>query len=95
VVGAVGIALSLIRLGDVQPYLALAIRLITSHSHRVRIATHGVFESFVLSANSHLRGKLGRGGMALEGRLEFFDVGGDPKELMAYMVRSEWGVASC
>jgi hypothetical protein len=59
-----------------------------SNSHRVRIATHGVFESFVLSANAHLRGKIGRNGIPLEGRLEFFDVGGDPKELMAYMVKS-------
>jgi hypothetical protein len=28
--------------------------------------------------------------MKLEGKLEFFDVGGDPKELMAYMVKSEY-----
>jgi hypothetical protein len=25
----------------------------------------------------------------LEGRLEYYDVGGDPKELMAYMVKSK------
>jgi hypothetical protein len=35
-----------------------------------------------------LRGKTHKG-VALEGRLEFFDVGGNPKELMAYMVKSK------
>ncbi|WVQ83692.1 hypothetical protein IAT38_005836 [Cryptococcus sp. DSM 104549] len=57
--------------GDVQPYLALALNLIISNSHRVRIATHTEFQSF-----------------SLEGYLTFFDVGGDPRELMAYMVKN-------
>ncbi|OCF44536.1 hypothetical protein I317_01608 [Kwoniella heveanensis CBS 569] len=56
--------------GDVQPYLSLALHLIQSHSHRVRIATHPDFKDF------------------LDDHLEFFDVGGDPKELMAYMVKN-------
>lgn len=41
------------------------------HGHRVRLATHNVFESFVLDSG-----------------LEFFPIGGDPAELMAYMVRN-------
>nr|XP_019043873.1 hypothetical protein I302_07144 [Kwoniella bestiolae CBS 10118]OCF22803.1 hypothetical protein I302_07144 [Kwoniella bestiolae CBS 10118] len=57
--------------GDVQPYLSLALHLITSHSHRVRIATHPDFKDF-----------------KLEDKLEYFDVGGNPKELMAYMVKN-------
>ncbi|WVQ94968.1 hypothetical protein IAU59_002059 [Kwoniella sp. CBS 9459] len=57
--------------GDVQPYLSLALHLIQSHSHRVRIATHPDFKDF-----------------KLDDHLEFFDVGGDPKELMAYMVKN-------
>ncbi|WWC91963.1 uncharacterized protein L201_006916 [Kwoniella dendrophila CBS 6074] len=57
--------------GDVQPYLSLALHLIKSHSHRVRIATHPDFKDFVV-----------------EGKLEYFDVGGNPKELMAYMVKN-------
>ena len=40
--------------------------------HRVRIATHGKFRTFVK-----------------EHELEFFDIGGDPEDLMSYMVRSE------
>lgn len=36
-----------------------------------------------------LRGKA-HAGVPLEGRLEYYDVGGDPKELMAYMVKSEY-----
>ncbi|WVR09693.1 hypothetical protein IAU60_006768 [Kwoniella sp. DSM 27419] len=74
--------------GDVQPYLSLALRLITSHSHRVRIATHPDFKDFVLDARKRLKGKKGSDGQGLEENLEFFDVGGDPKELMAYMVKN-------
>lgn len=62
--------------------------MIRTYSHRVRIATHGEFKKFVLSANLRLRGLVGRDGLQLEGRLEFFNVGGDPKELMTYMVKS-------
>lgn len=54
----------------------------------MRIATHPDFKKFVTGANVRLRGKT-HDGVDLEGRLEFFDVGGDPKELMAYMVKSE------
>lgn len=71
-----------------QPYLSLALHLILVYSHRVRIATHGTFKDFVMGANARLRGKVGRRGEPLEGKLDFFDVGGDPKELMAYMVKS-------
>lgn len=56
--------------GDVQPFLALGSEL-QKHGHRVRLATHDIFESFVL-----------------ESGLEFFPIGGDPKELMAYMVKN-------
>ncbi|OLN86655.1 Sterol 3-beta-glucosyltransferase UGT80B1-like protein 5 [Colletotrichum chlorophyti] len=58
--------------GDVQPFLALAAALQRS-GHRVRIATHPQFSSFVLSSSPNL---------------EFFPVGGDPADLMAYMVES-------
>lgn len=77
-------------LGDVQPYLSLALRLIESHSHRVRIATHPDFKDFVVDANKRLAGKTGKDGRKLEGLLEFFDIGGSPKELMAYMVKSKF-----
>lgn len=56
--------------GDVQPFIALGTAL-QKHGHRVRIATHDIFETFVTSTG-----------------LEFFPVGGDPAELMAYMVSS-------
>ncbi|KAM0322761.1 hypothetical protein ACHAQA_009352 [Verticillium albo-atrum] len=56
--------------GDVQPFVALGNELQT-HGHRVRLATHDVFETFVRDAG-----------------LEFFPIGGDPAELMAYMVRN-------
>ncbi|KAI1393363.1 UDP-glucose,sterol transferase [Hypoxylon trugodes] len=56
--------------GDVQPFVALGQEL-KSHGHRVRLATHDVFKSFVEAAG-----------------LEFFPVGGNPSELMAYMVRN-------
>ena len=44
----------------------------------------------VLEANRFLKGQKGYDDVSLEGRLEFFDVGGDPKELMAYMVKSRF-----
>ncbi|OAL45249.1 UDP-glucose,sterol transferase, partial [Pyrenochaeta sp. DS3sAY3a] len=56
--------------GDVQPFIALGQEL-QKYGHRVRLATHNTFESFVLESN-----------------LEFYPIGGDPKELMAYMVRN-------
>ncbi|KGO49071.1 UDP-glucuronosyl/UDP-glucosyltransferase [Penicillium expansum] len=56
--------------GDVQPFVALGNEL-QRHGHRVRLATHGVFESFVR-----------------ESGLEFYSIGGDPSELMAYMVKN-------
>lgn len=56
--------------GDVQPFVALAKVLKNTYGHRVRIATHAVFQSFVE-----------------ENGLEFFSIGGDPAELMAFMVK--------
>jgi sterol 3beta-glucosyltransferase len=57
--------------GDVQPYVALG-KLLVRDGHRVRIATHEIFHSFVQD----------------EG-LEFFNIGGNPQDLMSYMVKSE------
>ncbi|KAL8714826.1 MAG: hypothetical protein Q9220_001339 [cf. Caloplaca sp. 1 TL-2023] len=57
--------------GDVQPFLALGIVLKNTYGHRVRLATHGTFKSFVE-----------------DNGLEFFSIGGDPAELMAFMVKN-------
>ncbi|KAF5022977.1 hypothetical protein F66182_4975 [Fusarium sp. NRRL 66182] len=56
--------------GDVQPFVALGKVLKDTYGHRVRIATHPTFRSFVE-----------------ENGLEFFSIGGDPAELMAFMVK--------
>lgn len=56
--------------GDVQPFIALGNEL-QAAGHRVRLATHDVFDDFVTKAG-----------------LEFFPIGGDPSELMAYMVKN-------
>ncbi|RDL41346.1 Uncharacterized protein BP5553_01325 [Venustampulla echinocandica] len=56
--------------GDVQPFVALGKELQRA-GHKIRLATHGVFESFVREAG-----------------LDFFSIGGDPEELMAYMVNN-------
>lgn len=58
-------------LGDVQPYVALGQRL-KKDGHRIRIATHETFRSFVK-----------------ESGLEFFCIGGNPQDLMSYMVKSK------
>ncbi|CAG8902486.1 unnamed protein product [Penicillium egyptiacum] len=56
--------------GDVQPFIALGNEL-QKHGHRVRLATHNVFDTFVRGSG-----------------LEFYPIGGDPAELMAYMVKN-------
>jgi UDP:flavonoid glycosyltransferase YjiC (YdhE family) len=58
--------------GDVQPFIALGHEL-RKYGHRVRIATHDIFEKFVIESG---------------GGLEFYPIGGNPSELMAYMVRN-------
>ena len=54
-----------------QPFVALGKVLKETYGHRVRIATHGTFKSFVE-----------------DNGLEFFNIGGDPAELMAFMVKN-------
>ncbi|OGE54296.1 hypothetical protein PENARI_c006G11403 [Penicillium arizonense] len=56
--------------GDIQPFVALGVALKRA-GHRVRVATHETFRSFVQDVD-----------------LEFFNIGGDPKRLMAYMVKN-------
>ncbi|KAF7514854.1 hypothetical protein G7054_g14948 [Neopestalotiopsis clavispora] len=56
--------------GDVQPFIAYGVAL-QRQGHRVRLATHNIFEEFVRDSG-----------------LEFYPVGGDPKDLMAYMVKN-------
>ncbi|EEY18375.1 conserved hypothetical protein [Verticillium alfalfae VaMs.102] len=56
--------------GDVQPFVALGSEL-QRYGHRVRLATHDIFEDFVRKAG-----------------IEFYPIGGDPAELMAYMVKN-------
>ena len=47
-------------------------KILKEHGHRVRIATHPAFKDFVQNDSG----------------LEFFSVGGDPAELMAFMVKN-------
>lgn len=57
--------------GDVQPFIALGKVLKEEYGHRIRLATHPTFRSFVE-----------------DNGLEFFSIGGDPAELMAFMVKN-------
>jgi UDP:flavonoid glycosyltransferase YjiC (YdhE family) len=58
--------------GDAQPFLKVGKILKEQYGHRVRIATHPAFREFVEKDSG----------------LEFFSVGGDPSELMAFMVKN-------
>lgn len=58
--------------GDIQPFLKVGKILKQQYGHRVRIATHPAFRDFVEKDQG----------------LEFFSVGGDPSELMAFMVKN-------
>jgi UDP:flavonoid glycosyltransferase YjiC (YdhE family) len=61
--------------GDAQPFLKIGKLLHENYGHRVRIATHPAFRKFV-EEDSDCPG------------LEFFSVGGDPSELMSFMVKN-------
>lgn len=74
--------------GDVQPYVALALELIKTRGHRVRIATHATFADMVDEASVALAGLTDSKGEPLTGRLEHFNIGGSPEELMSYMVKN-------
>jgi sterol 3beta-glucosyltransferase len=65
----------MVSLGDVQPYLALGQELL-KNGHRVQIAT------LQIATHGTFRQ------FVADAKLEFFDIGGDPQELMSYMVRS-------
>ncbi|KAL8820755.1 MAG: hypothetical protein Q9191_007451 [Dirinaria sp. TL-2023a] len=58
--------------GDIQPFLRIGKVLKETYRHRVRIATHPAFKTFVEKDSG----------------LEFFSVGGDPSELMSFMVKN-------
>ncbi|WPH01443.1 UDP-Glycosyltransferase/glycogen phosphorylase [Acrodontium crateriforme] len=58
--------------GDIQPFIKLGRILQTNYGHRVRIASHPTFREFVEKDYG----------------LEFFSVGGDPSELMSFMVKN-------
>ena len=58
--------------GDVQPFLRIGKFLRDEIGHRVRIATHPAFKDLVEKDSG----------------LEFFSIGGDPSELMAFMVKN-------
>lgn len=58
--------------GDIQPFLKIGKILKEQYGHRVRIATHPAFKNFVERDTG----------------LEFFSAGGDPAELMAFMVKN-------
>jgi hypothetical protein len=58
--------------GDIQPFLRIGKILKEDYGHRVRIATHPAFKEFVEKDSD----------------LEFFSIGGDPSELMAFMVKN-------
>ncbi|EMC92526.1 glycosyltransferase family 1 protein [Baudoinia panamericana UAMH 10762] len=58
--------------GDIQPFLKIGKILKNEYGHRVRIASHPTFRDFVEKDTG----------------LDFFSVGGDPSELMAFMVKN-------
>ncbi|KAK5267296.1 hypothetical protein LTR99_006483 [Exophiala xenobiotica] len=58
--------------GDIQPFLKIGKILQDKYNHRVRIASHPAFKKFVEE----------------DVGLEFFSVGGDPAELMSFMVKN-------
>ncbi|KAF2030592.1 UDP-Glycosyltransferase/glycogen phosphorylase [Setomelanomma holmii] len=58
--------------GDIQPFIRIGKILQNDYGHRVRMATHPAFRDFVEKDSG----------------LEFFSIGGNPAELMAFMVKN-------
>jgi hypothetical protein len=58
--------------GDIQPFIRIGKILQNDYGHRVRMATHPSFKDFVEKDSG----------------LEFFSIGGNPAELMAFMVKN-------
>lgn len=58
--------------GDIQPFIKVGRILKEQYGHRVRVATHPSFRKFVQE----------------DCGMEHFNVGGDPSELMAFMVKN-------
>lgn len=58
--------------GDIQPFIRIGKILQDDYGHRVRMATHPAFKDFVEK----------------DCGLEFFSIGGNPAELMAFMVKN-------
>lgn len=58
--------------GDIQPFVRIAKILKEEYHHRVRLATHPAFKEVIEQ----------------QAGLEFFSVGGNPAELMAFMVKN-------
>jgi hypothetical protein len=58
--------------GDIQPFIRIGKILKEDYGHRVRMATHPAFKDFVEKDSG----------------LEFFSIGGNPAELMAFMVKN-------
>ena len=58
--------------GDIQPFVKVGQILKEKYGHRVRLATHPTFKKFIEE----------------DAGLEFFSVGGDPSELMSFMVKN-------
>lgn len=58
--------------GDIQPFIRIGKILQNDYGHRVRMATHPSFKGFVEKDSG----------------LEFFSIGGNPAELMAFMVKN-------
>ncbi|KAH8708527.1 hypothetical protein GQ44DRAFT_752724 [Phaeosphaeriaceae sp. PMI808] len=58
--------------GDIQPFIRIGKILQNDYGHRVRMATHSAFRDFVENDSG----------------LEFFSIGGNPAELMAFMVKN-------
>lgn len=59
--------------GDVQPFVSIGRRL-AAYGHRVRLATHSNFRSFVEQNGA--------------GEVEFYPLGGDPHTLVEFMVKN-------
>ncbi|AFR96358.2 UDP-glucose,sterol transferase [Cryptococcus neoformans C23] len=75
---------------DLRPFISLAIELIVSHSHRIRIATQEIHEGLFNQAKNFLAGRTGRDGrVGLNDKLEMYPLSAPPDASLSTWTKNQ------
>lgn len=93
-------SIKLMLVDDLRPFISLAIELIVSHSHRIRIATQEIHKGLFNQAKNFLAGRTGRDGrVGLNDKLEMYPLSAPPDASLSTWTKSRYSTvnkcASC